>query len=103
LSRLIGFYLIIALLVYLPPQRQELRYAVAGSAIVGLLVWSLVYIAGKLKTGPGALEEQKILLSLSRLVAVLIFALVISTICVRVPAWVYRLASGGKREVPTQL
>lgn len=103
LSRLIGFYLIIALLIHLPPQKKESKYAVAGTAIIGSLVWFLFYLANKLKPWLGALQEQKILLLLSRLVAVLALALVISVICVRVPLWVSRLASRERREVPTQL
>jgi hypothetical protein len=100
--RLIGLYLIIALLAWLPPQRKESRYAVAGVAFVGLLVWFPFYAANKLKTGLGALQEQKISLSLSRLIGVLVCALVISIVCVRIPASIYKLSRRGKRKVSTE-
>ena len=100
--RLIGLYLIIALLVWLPPQRKESRYAVAGVAILGLLLWFPFYAASILKTGLGAAQEQKISLSLSRLIGVLVCALVISIICVRIPPTIYKLSRREKRKVSAQ-
>lgn len=96
--RLIGLYLIIALLVWLAPQRKESKYAVAGVAIIGLLVWLLSYLANRLKPDTGALQEQNAILSLSHLIGVLALALVASIICVRIPAYIWRVAHRGRKE-----
>lgn len=100
LSRLIGFYFIVALLVWLHPQGKELKYVVAGMAIVGAFACLPFYLIDKLKTGVGAAQEYKIALSLSRLVGVLIFALFTSVVCIRIPYHILKVARRRKQEVP---